>query len=159
MGTEIERKFRVRDLSWQDDADPGTRIWQGYLSTTPERTVRVRLKGERAYLTVKGITRGAARAEYEYDIPTEDARDMLRDLCQQPTIDKVRYLVQHEGFTWEVDVFARENEGLVVAEVELDSEDQQPPLPPWVGAEVTEDPRYYNANLIAYPYTAWDQQP
>ena len=154
MGTEIERKFLVTDARWQDGA-VGLHIWQGYLSTVPERTVRVRLKGERAWLTIKGSTVGASRAEYEYEIPAADARELLERHCLQPTIDKVRYTLDHAGYTWEVDVFARENAGLIVAEVELEREDEQPPLPPWVGQEVTDDPRYYNARLIAAPYTTW----
>lgn len=155
MGTEIERKFLVTGEGWREGA-VGVHIWQGYLSTTPERTVRVRLKGTRAFLTIKGLSVGARRAEYEYEIPVADAQELLSTLCEQPTIDKVRYTLPHEGHTWEVDVFAGENAGLVVAEVELTHEDEAPILPPWVGQEVTDDPRYSNARLIAHPYRSWD---
>lgn len=155
MGTEIERKFLVADTPWRDTA-PATRLWQGYLSTTPERTVRIRIQGDEAMITVKGKTHGATRAEFEYSIPVGDAAAMLRGLCEQPTIEKTRYKVEHAGYTWDVDVFDGVNAGLMLAEVELTSEDEDVPLPPWVGEEVTEDPAYYNSNLIASPFTTWN---
>lgn len=154
MGTEIERKFLVTDTPWRDTA-PATRLWQGYLSTTPERTVRVRIKGDEAMITVKGKSHGATRAEFEYSIPVDDAAYMLRELCEQPTIEKVRYNVLYRGHLWEVDVFEGVNAGLLLAEVELRSEHEDVALPPWVGREVTEDRAYYNSNLIAAPFTTW----
>ena len=152
MALEIERKFLVTGDEWRR-AD-GTVLRQGYLSTHPERTVRVRVEGDRATLDVKGITRGTTRSEYEYNIPPEDAAELLR-LCESPLIEKVRRRVEHDGLVWEVDEFLGENEGLVVAEVELDREDRPFTKPLWVGEEVTHDPRFYNANLVANPFTKW----
>ena len=133
MAQEIERKFLVDGDAWREGA-VGTPFRQGYLSTVKERTVRVRIEGDRGTLTIKGITIGATRTEYEYPIPPDDARHLL-DLCEQPIIEKTRYLVDHAGFTWEIDEFAGINAGLIVAEVELDAEDQAFDLPPWAGAD------------------------
>lgn len=154
MGKEIERKFLVEGDAWRALAE-GTRYRQGYLSTVKERTVRVRTIADKAYLTIKGITQGIARTEFEYEIPLADANALLDDLCQRPLIEKDRYKIEHGGLTWEVDEFFGENAGLVLAEVELESEDQAVELPGWVGQEVSDDSRYYNANLIASPYRAW----
>ncbi len=154
MGQEIERKYLVRGDAWRHLAE-GTVYRQGYLSTVKERTVRVRSMGDRGFLTVKGITVGATRTEFEYAIPLDDADRMLDELCLRPLIEKTRYLVTHGGHEWEIDEFTGENAGLVVAEVELDSEDEAIALPEWIGDEVTHDPRYFNANLIAHPFTAW----
>jgi CYTH domain-containing protein len=154
VATEIERKYLVVGDAWRT-LGSGTTYRQGYLSTVKERTVRVRIVGDRGTLTIKGITVGATRTEYEYDIPVDDANHMLDDLCEQPVIDKTRFMVEHAGLTWEIDEFDGANAGLIVAEVELDSEDQAIDLPPWVGEEVSHDPRYFNANLIAHPYTVW----
>ncbi len=153
MGIEIERKFLVRDAAVLDGIE-GVAYRQGYLSLDPERTVRVRRAGDRAFLTIKGRTVGATRAEFEYEIPLDDAEAMFH-LCVAPIIEKVRHRVPHAGRTWEVDVFGGANEGLVVAEVELPSEVAIVVLPPWVGDEVTDDPRYYNANLAGHPYRDW----
>jgi adenylate cyclase len=153
MGQEIERKFLVTGSDWRDA--PATTYRQGYLSTDKNRTVRVRVAGDRGFLTIKGITVGASRSEYEYSIPVADALEMLANLCLRPLIEKRRYRVEHGGLTWEVDVFFGDNEGLVLAEVELDDETQQIDLPPWVGREVTGDARFYNANLIRHPYRSW----
>jgi adenylate cyclase len=153
LGKEIERKFLVRGEEWRALA-VGVRYRQGYLSTVKERTVRVRTVGERGYLTVKGITVGATRKEFEYEIPAADAAALL-ELCEQPLVEKVRYRIPAGGLTWEVDEFEGVNRGLIVAECELASEDQRIELPPWIGAEVTGDPRYFNSNLIAHPFTAW----
>ena len=157
MPQEIERKFLVRDDSWRAAADAGTRYRQGYLSTEPRRVVRVRLGGDRAFVTIKGITRGIARDEYEYPIPVADAETILDALAIRPLIEKTRHHVHHAGHLWEVDVFAGENAGLVVAEVELPSEDTPVDLPPWVGAEVSHDPRYSNAALVEKPYSSWSR--
>jgi adenylate cyclase len=154
MGTEIERKFLVRDLHALAGMD-GIAYRQGYLSTEADRTVRVRRAGAHAFITVKGRSHGATRAEFEYEIPVADADAML-GLCIPPIIEKVRHRIEHSGRVWEVDVFGGVNEGLVVAEVELPSADAEVALPPWVGDEVTDDPRYFNANLIAHPFRDWD---
>jgi CYTH domain-containing protein len=153
MGTEIERKFLVREGSWRGGQAVGFR--QGYLNTAKERIVRVRTIGDRGYLTIKGITVGASRLEFEYEIPVADAEELLDELCEKPLIEKNRYTVEHGGLAWEVDEFLGENQGLVVAEVELQSEDQRYERPEWLGNEVTGDPRYFNSNLIANPYTRW----
>ena len=152
MAKEIERKFLVKD-SWQPQS-AGIKIAQGYLSTVPERTVRVRIKGEKGYLTIKGKNVGVSRAEYEYEIPRQDAEEMLQ-LAEQPILVKTRYLEQQGEFTWEVDVFSGENQGLVVAEIELPAEDAEFSRPAWLGQEVSGDVRYYNANLIKRPFSLW----
>jgi CYTH domain-containing protein len=152
MPTEIERKFLVIGDPWRQG--PGVRVRQGFLNRDKQRTVRVRIAGGRAFLTVKGISRGAARAEFEYEIPPADAEQLLQ-LCDGPLIQKIRYVLEYKGFTWEVDEFLEENAGLVIAEIELDAEDQPFERPAWVGREVTDDPRYYNANLAEHPYREW----
>lgn len=154
MPQEIERKFLVKNASYKT-LGKGEYIHQGFLSTEKDRVVRVRIKGEKAWLTIKGISLGAARAEFEYEIPCADARFMLENLCEKPTIEKHRYLVPFAGFTWEVDEFHGGNDGLVVAEIELPAEDTAFDLPAWVGEEVTSDARYYNANLVKNPYKNW----
>ncbi len=153
MANEIERKFRV-DPSWRPDGE-GVRFEQGYLSSHPERAVRVRVDGTHAKLTIKGTTTGVTRAEFEYDIPLADATAMLRDLCEKPHITKRRHVIMHEGKRWEVDVFEGENAGLVIAELELASEDEPFARPPWLREEVSDDPRYYNSNLVKSPYSTW----
>ncbi len=153
MAKEIERKFLVSGDAWRQLAT-GTHYRQGYLSTVKERTVRVRTINEEAFLTIKGITRGVTRVEYEYPIPHADAVELL-DLCEQPIIEKHRYKIETGGLIWEVDEFHGVNEGLIVAEVELESEEQEFSRPDWIGEEVSGDPRYYNANLIANPFTTW----
>lgn len=155
MAEEIERKFLVDGEGWR--SGQGTLYRQGYLSTEKERTVRVRITGDSAALTVKGITRGATRAEFEYPIPVADAAQMLDTLCRRPLIEKRRHVLEHGGLTWEVDEFLGDNAGLVVAEVELTREDQAIERPPWLGEEVTGDPRYYNANLVDHPYSEWGE--
>jgi len=154
MAQEIERKFLITGEAWRQLAK-GTAYRQGYLSTVKERTVRVRTIDDKGFLTIKGITVGATRAEYEYEIPAEDANEMLDDLCEQPIIEKNRYKVPLDGFVWEIDEFGGVNDGLIVAEVELESEDQEFNKPDWIGEEVTADTRYYNSNLIANPYKNW----
>jgi len=154
MGIEIERKFLIKDDAWRALAK-GTQYRQGYLNSTKERTVRVRTINDKGYLTIKGITTGATRVEYEYDIPENDATAMLDDLCEKPIIEKNRYKIDFAGFVWEVDEFFGENQGLIVAEVELESEDQAFEKPEWIGDEVTGDPKYFNSNLILNPFTIW----
>ncbi len=154
MAKEIERKFLVSGDAWRQLAT-GTHYRQGYLSTVKERTVRVRTINEEAFLTIKGVTQGFTRVEYEYEIPHADAVELLDDLCEQPIVEKHRYKIEVDGLTWEVDEFHGVNDGLIVAEVELESEDQEFSRPDWIGEEVSGDPRYFNANLIANPYTTW----
>jgi adenylate cyclase len=154
VGTEIERKFLVTGDGWRGQGT-STVFRQGYLSTVKERTVRVRAAGDEGTLTIKGITVGASRTEFEYAIPVEDANVMLDELCEQPIIEKTRHVVAVDGTMWEIDEFAGVNEGLIVAEVELDSPDEEFTRPDWLGDEVTDDPRYFNANLIAHPYSEW----
>ena len=154
MGEEIERKFLVTGDAWRETAE-GMRYRQGFLSTVPERTVRVRVAGLRGTITVKGKNLGARRAEFEYEIPVTDAEQMLDTLCERPLIEKVRHTLTAGPHTWEVDVFEGDNAGLVVAEIELGSEDEAFEKPEWVGDEVTSDPRYFNSNLVANPYRTW----
>lgn len=154
MGLEIERKFLVTGTAWKALA-AGVLTRQGYLSSAAERTVRVRIAGDHGFLTVKGKSRGLTRAEFEYAIPVEDAAAMLDGLCEKPLIEKTRYRVPFGAHTWEVDEFHGANAGLVVAEVELASADEEPALPPWVGREVSRDARYFNANLVKKPFTTW----
>lgn len=152
MTKEIERKFLVRGRPWH--RSEGVLFSQGYLNRDKERTVRVRIQGDRAFLTVKGLTTGATRSEFEYEIPVSDCRELL-ELCDGPVVEKRRHLVAYRGSTWEVDEFLGENSGLVIAEIELESEDQPFAKPPWLGREVTADPRYFNSNLAADPYRVW----
>lgn len=152
MGVEIERKFLLKNSNW--NRSQATIMAQGYLNRDKGRNVRIRVAGKEAFITIKGENRGAVRAEFEYPIPVADAKAMLA-LCDGPLVVKTRYTVEYKGFTWEVDVFDGDNLGLVVAEIELDSEDQMFEKPDWVGQEVTEDPRYYNANLSSTPYKMW----
>jgi adenylate cyclase len=128
---------------------------QGYLVNSPDLTVRVRVKGAEAFLTLKGASKGISRSEFEYPVPVADAEHMLRDLSVSPPVDKVRYRVRVGGHVWDLDVFAGENAGLVMAEVELDSEDEAFEMPDWAGREVTGDPRYYNVNLARHPFKHW----
>lgn len=154
MGIEIERKFLLTSTSWKELA-PGTSYRQGYLNSTKERTVRVRTIDDKGFLTIKGLSVGATRIEYEYEIPVADAEHLLDDLCEKPLIEKNRYKITYGGFVWEVDEFFGENKGLIVAEIELESEDQSFDKPEWVGEEVTGDPRYFNSSLIKEPYSQW----
>ena len=154
MGKEIERKFLVRGDGWRSLAK-GTAYRQGYLNSAKERTVRIRKIDDRAFLTIKGLTVGATRVEYEYEIPVADCDAMLDALAEKPIIEKKRYKIPLEGLTWEIDEFFGDNTGLIVAEVELESEGQTFRKPEWVGEEVTADPRYFNSNLIKHPYRKW----
>lgn len=154
MAQEIERKFLVRGDGWRALAK-GTPLRQGYLNSEKERTVRVRVAGDKAFLTVKGVTVGATRPEYEYEIPLADAHAMLDRLAERPLIEKTRYAIPVSGLLWEVDEFHGANAGLVIAELELTDEAQSFTKPDWVGEEVTDDPRYFNVNLIRHPFKAW----
>jgi CYTH domain-containing protein len=155
MGIEIERKFLLADDSWRP-GPPGTRYRQGYICSQEGNTLRVRLAGDEAWLTVKGKGEGMSRREFEYPIPLEDAREMLDHLCIGHPIDKVRYRREFAGMTWEIDEFSGANEGLLVAEIELASEGQLFSLPSWIGNEVTGDSRYFNVCLSVTPYSKWE---
>ncbi|MFT5315625.1 MAG: adenylate cyclase [Candidatus Krumholzibacteriia bacterium] len=153
MGVEIERKFLVEGSAWREKCI-GVMIRQGYLSTQASAVVRVRIAADEAFLTVKGLAEGISRPEFEYPIPLTDAEQLLT-MCSGALIEKVRYLVNFEGLQWEVDVFSGANQGLIVAECELTSADQAISRPPWLGAEVSDDVRYANSNLVANPFTSW----
>lgn len=155
MGIEIERKFLLKNKEWRAHAGVGIEIRQGYLNSTKERTVRIRIKGEVGLITVKGETVNSTRKEYEYQIPIEDAEELL-ELCEKPIIEKTRFEVVHNQKVWEIDEFKGINEGLIVAEIELEDENEELEFPQWIDEEVTSDARYYNANLIAHPYSDWD---
>lgn len=155
MPKEIERKFLIKNNDYRKLAK-GVSYKQGYIYRSPDKTVRIRIAESKAYLTVKGNVQNAInRSEYEYEIPVVHAEEMLATLCEKPLIEKTRYKVPYGNDVWEVDEFHSENEGLVVAELEMPSQDYQFELPPWVGKEVTNDPRYINANLVAHPYAKW----
>ena len=154
MGKEIERKFLAKGEAWRGLV-PGVLYRQGYLCSAKEHTVRVRVAGKKAFLTIKGLTVGATRAEYEYEIPVADAQAMLDGLAEKPLIEKIRHKIPYSGLIWEVDEFLGDNAGLIVAEVELGSEEQTFVKPAWVGKEVSDDPRYFNSNLARHPFRQW----
>ena len=154
MATEIERKFKVSDISIIDTL-AGERLTQGYLSHDKNATVRIRTTGDTAWLTIKGKTVGATRSEFEYPIPLADARQMLTELCGAGVIDKTRYRLPQGYLCWEIDVFHGDNDGLIVAEIELPSEGTSFEKPAWLGEEVTGDSRYYNSALSTTPYKIW----
>ena len=154
MSVEIERKFLVNE-KWKPEGR-SIHVKQGYLPGTGHMLVRVRQEDKRAFLTLKGRTEGITRSEYEYEIPMQDAGELL-ERCEKPIIEKTRYLVPAGPHTWEVDVFAGANEGLVVAEIELSHEDEPFDRPAWLGREVSDDTRYYNSNLAAHPYCNWEK--
>ena len=156
MGKEIERKYLVKTAAWVP-RDAGIHFKQGYLNSQKERVVRVRIEGTVAKLTIKGITKGVTRSEFEYSIPVEDAGLLLDNLCEQPLIDKHRHKEVHFGKIWEIDVFHGLNEGLVVAEIELGSETEAITLPDWAAEEVSSDPRYFNSNLLKNPFSTWSK--
>lgn len=152
MAIEIERKFLTQSDAWRSAS--AVYFCQGYLNRSKERTVRIRVAGEQGYLTIKGASTGASRAEFEYDIPLADAKQLL-ELCDGPLIEKYRRKITYAGMLWEVDEFLGANQGLVIAEIELTSEDQLFEKPEWLGEDVTHDQRYYNSNLSAHPYNEW----
>lgn len=155
MAEEIERKFLVNDDSWKEHVFRHRRMRQGYLNDAIQSSVRVRVAGDKAFLNIKSATLGIYRKEYEYSIPVDDANEILDQLAQKPLIEKERYYVKYADHVWEVDVFEGDNAGLVVAEVELNDQDETFERPPWVGEEVSEDPRYYNVCLVKRPYNTW----
>jgi len=157
MALEIERKYLVTDTAFLDGLT-GVYFKQGYISAGEGTTVRVRIEGERAVITLKGMSKGVTRSEYEYEIPFADAEGMLEEFCLGPFIEKTRYTITWRGRAWEVDLFAGENKGLVVAEIELQSEEEAIEKPPWLGKEVSGDPRYYNGSLVNNPFGGWSER-
>jgi len=155
MGIEIERKFLVESDQWKSSVISESILKQGYLAHQGNATVRVRVDGDTAYLTIKSVTTGISRAEFEYEIPTDDADAMLEQIAEKPFIDKTRYKVRCGEHVWDLDVFEGENRGLIVAEVELGHENETFQTPEWAGEEVSGDARYYNVNLVENPYTQW----
>ena len=154
MSKEIERKFLVNGNAWRTLAQ-GVLYRQGYLNSAKERTVRVRTAGEKGFLTVKGITNGVTRSEFEYEIPFADANEMLSGLAEKPLIEKRRFKIPAGSLVWEIDEFLGENAGLIVAEIELPDEDAPFERPVWLGREVSNDPRYFNSNLVRHPFSQW----
>ena len=155
MATEIERKFLILNDNWRKEADDGIHMIQGYMGSNEKSSIRIRVNGDSANLNIKSKTLGIQRHEYDYAIPLNEATEMLETLCDYPLIEKTRYHVMHDGHKWEIDVFAGENEGLVVAEVELSSLEEEISMPDWVGEDVSDDPRYYNICLVTNPYKNW----
>ena len=161
MPKEIERKFLIN----RQILNPATLasfnnsaiIKQGYIPTEGKTVVRVRLKGEKAYLTLKGANTGITRTEFEYPIPVEDAEHMIQELCTGPTVEKTRYTIHIGQHDWEVDIFHGDNEGLAVAEIELSHEQETFSAPEWLGKEVSDEPRYYNSSLIEHPFNTWPE--
>jgi adenylate cyclase len=155
MGIEIERKFLLRNDNWRAEADTGTRMRQGYFAGPQRASIRVRIEGDSANLNIKSAELGIRRIEYEYPVPLAEAEEMLDSLCEKPLVEKTRYHVSHAGADWEVDIFEGDNAGLVVAEIELPSEEAGFEKPEWLGEEVSGDPRYYNVSLVTHPYCDW----
>ena len=156
MAKEIERKFLLKNSAWRDEVNSSCRYAQGYLSSSEQVSIRIRTSGEKAYLNFKSATLGISRTEYEYEIPLSDADDMLANFCSGPLIEKVRYFVKRGNHTWEIDVFEGDNAGLVVAEIELQDENEAFDKPAWIGEEVSDDARYYNVCLVTHPYCEWN---
>lgn len=154
MAVEIERKFLV-DLEKLGTLENAYSIKQGYIGTKDLTVVRIRIKDEDAYLTIKGANKGMKRLEFEYPIPLDEANEMLDKLCSKPIIDKTRYLINYGNHIWELDIFYGDNDGLVIAEVELKDENEEIELPPWITKEVTSDEKYYNSSLLNNPYKNW----
>lgn len=158
MGLEIERKFLVKKERWNSlKKESGKYLKQGYILNDPNKTIRVRVDEDTGFFTIKGLTIGAARTEFEYPIPKIEAEELLKKFCSK-TISKIRFFIPYEGKVWEVDEFLEENEGLIVAEIELESEDEKFNLPNWVDKEVTSDLKYYNSNLSVKPYKKWKEE-
>ncbi len=156
MGKEIERKFLVKSSDFKKMCS-GHLYKQGYLNSNPDRTVRLRLVGNKGFLTIKSKGNGLTREEFEYEIPYTDAEEMLQSICEKPFIEKTRYLYNYRGHTWEIDEFHGENEGLVVAEIELENESENFSVPEWIGEEVTYDYKYTNSSLVTNPYKNWNK--
>lgn len=155
MGIEIEKKFLLKNDDWKKEADNGEQFRQGYMSGSNRSSIRIRVAGEKANINIKSATLGVTRKEYEYEIPVEDANEMLDTMCEKPFIEKHRYFVVRGAHTWEIDVFEGDNEGLVVAEIELSDPEEPFDIPGWIGDDVSEDPKYYNVCLVNHPYKDW----
>lgn len=155
MGIEIERKFLIRDDRWRQQVERSTRMRQGYLTSDARCSVRVRVAGSQGFLNIKSGTLGIQRSEYEYAIPLTEAEEILDTLCEKPLLEKTRHFVHHGQHVWEIDEFAGENAGLIVAEVELRHPDEPLTCPDWLGEDVSHDIRYYNSQLVRYPYKTW----
>jgi len=155
MPTEIEKKFLLKNDNWRDQVKSSRNIRQGYLGSMAKASVRIRLDGDNANINIKSADLAMVRQEYEYPVPVDQALEMLETLCESPQVDKIRHLVDYAGHTWEIDEFFGDNAGLVVAEIELNSEDEDFEIPEWLGEEVTDDGRYYNVNLVQNPYKNW----
>ncbi|MEA2109123.1 MAG: CYTH domain-containing protein [Pseudomonadota bacterium] len=158
MAIEIERKYLVSSMAWKAQADAGARLLQGYMANTQKVTIRVRIAGEQAWLTLKSASAGIRRKEFECSLPVADAKQILDEFCLGQVIHKTRYRLPLGGHVWEIDVFHDANEGLVLAEIELKNEQENFTLPAWIGQEVSADKRYYNAYLSQTPYSAWPKQ-
>lgn len=155
MGQEIERKFLINLSEWEKlDKPAGKHFRQGYISTDPEKTIRVRKTETAGWLTIKGISVGATRLEYEYEIPLKEAEELL-DNFSENELEKIRHEIVHANKLWEVDVFLGDNRGLIVAEIELLSEDEPFEIPEWITEEVTHEKKYYNSNLTKHPFKDW----
>lgn len=157
MAHEIERKFLVQNDTWKHHISAQIFIQQGYIETAGKATVRIRRQDDQAFLTIKGPTRGFSRSEFEYPIPVEEAAAMLDEFCQGRSLTKTRYWVQHGQHRWEIDVFEGQNSGLILAEIELQSEDESFERPDWLGQEVSHDLRFCNSHLVTNPITSWEQ--
>lgn len=155
MAKEIERKFLLKNSSWQEFADEGMLYSQGYLVGSKDASVRIRIQGDHAFINIKSATIDISRQEFEYEIPVDEATEMLETLCEKPLISKKRHLIKTETHIWEIDVFSGENEGLIVAEIELRDVNESFEKPSWLGNEVSDDARYYNVNLVNHPYKDW----
>ncbi len=154
MAQEIERKFLLKNENWKKEVSSQSSIKQGYLNSNPERTVRIRIRNNQGFLTIKSKNKGAVRNEFEYEIPLEEAEELIL-LCEQPVIEKIRYLVPKNNHIWEIDIFEGANQGLEVAEIELSHVNESFELPSWVDKDVTHETKYYNSQLIKMPFTAW----
>lgn len=155
MGKEIERKYLVDHSKWQQIVKPeGQHYRQGYLLMDPNKTIRIRVTSTKGFLTIKGLSVGATRPEYEYEISINDANELL-DSFSISELTKIRYKIPYKNKTWEVDEFLDDNKGLIIAEIELKSEDESFDIPSWVGKEVTGVEKYYNSNLTIFPYRKW----
>lgn len=153
---EIERKFLVKNTNYREGAIKNS-MKQGYIANSPKKSIRVRIGDTKAFLNIKGAITGITRPEFEYEIPLSDAVELLERFAEGPIIEKIRYVVEYEGFKWEIDEFGGENQGLIVAEIELSSEEEYFEKPSWIGEEVTNDLRYLNTNLSIHPFKTWEE--
>jgi adenylate cyclase len=156
MAIEVEHKFLLANDDWRNAVTRSVDYRQGYLSSTAASSIRVRISDNQAWLNIKSATIGNWRNEYEYEIPLQDATEIIDNLCRKPLIEKTRHFVEHAQHCWEIDEFKGANEGLIVAEIELSATDEKFTKPPWIGQEVTDDSRYYNNNLSSQPFSTWD---